>query len=243
MTENRVYRIILGAASYTPIVALRGEVGASDMESRLIKDRLLFTKNMLESDNSLVKTTIEKVMSDGGSSWKKKTDEYLRMVGLSMEELQTINKNGIKKRIYEYDSRKWTEELRTKSSLEIYRECKTEVKEEKFYKNGEVSRLIFRARSNTMALNDRFRHDRGENRRDTDCGICGTEMETLEHFVLRCGRLEGERDSGLLREMRGTDDRDTMSNLLFKGGMIMRAGEMIKKMWGKRKYLINRMGR
>ena len=66
--ENRVYRIILGATSATPIAALRGEVGASEMESRLIKDRLLFTKNMLESENSLVRKTIEKVMRDGGSN-------------------------------------------------------------------------------------------------------------------------------------------------------------------------------
>ena len=138
---------------------------------------------------------------------------------------------------------KWKEELRVKTSLEIYRNCKTEVREEKFYKNGEVSRLIFRARSNTLALNDRFRHDRGENRRDTNCSICGAEMETLEHFVLRCERLEGERDAELLREMRGTDDKETLGNLLFKGGKVVRAGEMIKKLWGRRKYWINRLGR
>ena len=43
-TENRVYRIILGATGSTPLEALRGEIGASTMRSRLIKDRILFTK-------------------------------------------------------------------------------------------------------------------------------------------------------------------------------------------------------
>ena len=77
------------------------------------------------------------------------------------------------------------------------------MKEERFYRNGEESRLIFRARSNTLALNDRFRHDKGEVKRDRNCSICTIEYEDLGHFILRCEKLENERDRVLLREMGG----------------------------------------
>lgn len=33
--ENGVYRQILGAAGYTQVVALRGEIGASSMKNRI----------------------------------------------------------------------------------------------------------------------------------------------------------------------------------------------------------------
>ena len=80
--------------------------------------------------------------------------------------------------------------MNTKSSLEIYRNYKLEIKEERFYNNGEASRLLFRARSNTMALNDRFRHDRGGNRRNTGCTLCGADYENFEHFIFTMRRIQ-----------------------------------------------------
>ena len=115
------------------------------------------------------------------------------------------------------------------------------MKEERFYRNGEESRLIFRARSNTLALNDRFRHDKGEVKRDTKCSICTTEYEDLGHFILRCEKLENERDRFLLRDMGGTDEKATLGNLLFRGDM-ERVGVMLRRMWRARKYWVNRLG-
>ena len=34
--ENRVYRYLIGAAGYTAVAALRGEVGASRVETRMM---------------------------------------------------------------------------------------------------------------------------------------------------------------------------------------------------------------
>ena len=130
--------------------------------------------------------------------------------------------------------------METKTTLEIYRECKQETKEEIIYNNGEASRLLFRARSNTMALNDRFRHDKGENKRHTGCPICGAEYENLEHFVLHCPKLDSEREGELIRDMRGEGDKDTLCNLLFRGGRLGEVGVMIQKMWRVRKYWVNR---
>ena len=51
--ENSVYRIILGARNFTPIAALRGEIGASLMSSRIHKNKLNLIcsiKNLSEED-------------------------------------------------------------------------------------------------------------------------------------------------------------------------------------------------
>ena len=49
--ENGVYRKILRAASYTPIGALRGEIGSSSMKSRIIKDKIMYYKSIIEREN------------------------------------------------------------------------------------------------------------------------------------------------------------------------------------------------
>ena len=96
--------------------------------------------------------------------------------------------------------------------------------------------------TNTMALNDRFRHDRGAIRRCTNCSICAVEYEDLGHFLLRCERLNGERDARLIAEARGIDDKETIGNILFRGGRMGEVGRMICRMWRARKCWINRLG-
>ena len=46
-TENKVFRQILGAPKYTPICTLRGEIGASLMETRITKSRLQYLRSTL----------------------------------------------------------------------------------------------------------------------------------------------------------------------------------------------------
>ena len=92
-----------------------------------------------------------------------------------------------------------------------------------------------------MALNGRFRHDKGGIRRYTGCQLCGADYENLEHFLLKCVKLEGDRNREMLRRMGGADDEETLGNLLFRGGDVGLVGEMILGMWKTRKYLINRL--
>ena len=66
---------------------------------------------------------------------KKKLDGHLKEVGMKWEEVKTINKMGIKKKIRKEDTRKWKEELESKSSLNLYKKFKKEIKEERIYDN------------------------------------------------------------------------------------------------------------
>ena len=45
--ENKVYRYLLGITSYATIAALRGEIGASMMETRVMETLLLYVKDRL----------------------------------------------------------------------------------------------------------------------------------------------------------------------------------------------------
>ena len=48
------------------------------MESRVIKDRLLLAKSLMESENELVRTVFNKVIEEGDhDKWNKRKREYL----------------------------------------------------------------------------------------------------------------------------------------------------------------------
>ena len=58
--------------------------------------------------------------------------------------------------------------METKSTLWVYRKFKRKIKEEKFYDNSWDSEILFRARTNTLVLEDLKRHSN----EDTSCKIC-----------------------------------------------------------------------
>ena len=53
--ENCVYSNILGARGGAMIVTMLGEIGASCMESRILQERLILTKSIMESPIELVR--------------------------------------------------------------------------------------------------------------------------------------------------------------------------------------------
>ena len=53
--ENGVYRYLIGVAGYGPVAALRGEVGASRVESRVMETVLMFALDTLQGKFEQVK--------------------------------------------------------------------------------------------------------------------------------------------------------------------------------------------
>ena len=102
--------------------------------------------------------------------------------------------------------------MQEKTTLWMYRECKTEMREED-YGGGDKSRLWFRARTNCLELRGRRRGD--ENR---SCPICAHEVEDLAHFVLECAAWEKERAQSLaLQRIRLEDGVENLKLFLFGG--------------------------
>ena len=73
-------------------------------------------------------------------------------------ELNLKAKADVKKLMYSWDKKLWIEDIGSKSSLNIYRRFKTDICEEDIYDNRPSSRILNKARTNTLQLNDRNRH-------------------------------------------------------------------------------------
>ena len=231
--ENRVYTGILGAIFNTPIAVLRGEIGSSLMETRFIESRLTLVGGMLGSENKIVKDLLDKGRGLRNYAWNRKLDKYLGKVGIRYEELGNMNKRAIIAKVRERDNRLWREEMERLSRVGIYREWKKKIREEIFYDNTEGSTILFRARANSMRLNYNRRHTGG----DTTCEICGEGQEDLEHFILKCSKLEGKRMVELLGD-RGREEKEIIGELLFSGERIQDVKDMLGRMWRERENRI-----
>jgi hypothetical protein len=106
--ENSVYRHILGAPSYAPICTLKGEVGASNMKSRIIKDRIMYLKSIYDGENELLKEIVREMLTNE-SKWMKITKKYMDEIGIRVGELRSLKKEELKEHI-----KKWREELNKK---------------------------------------------------------------------------------------------------------------------------------
>ena len=91
----------------------------------------------------------------------------------------------------------WEDELEMKTSLQIYKK-KLMTGEEEMYDNRPSSTILYKARTNTLQLNDRNRHTNKE----IHCLVCDTDdKEDIYHFMLHCTRYVKllVRSSKLLR--------------------------------------------
>ena len=176
--ENSVYRMLLGGAPYATNATLRGEIGASLMESRDIETRLTFIKGIMEGDNELVKEVLINTRKMKKNEWNQKLEKQMKEVGIRWEEMEQMSKEGIKRRVRKSDNKKWEKEVERKSTISLYKEYKKEIKDENIYDNRECSRLLYWARSNTLKLNDWNRHQAG--------GKVGC--------IIKCKGVEGRRN-------------------------------------------------
>ena len=63
----------------------------------------------------------------------------------------------------------------------------------------------------------------------------------LEHFLLKCRKLEGKRRRDLLGD-RNREENIIIGELLFSGEKIQEVKEMLGRMWRERGYIMRMMG-
>ena len=208
-TENNVWRHILGAPGYTPVTAMRGDIGASCMNARDMKTKLKYVRYVLSSSCELLKFVFEEMYEKGNDKLIKIIKGYMEDLEITnLNQLTNMNDGELIKKINQYDEMKWIEEMNEKSTLEMYRTYKREIKEERFYDNTTESCLMFRARSDTLKLGWRKRFEGGE----VSCQLCNIgEEETLSHFVEKCDRLQE------IRREYGMEGKGQEEILLFSG--------------------------
>ena len=74
--ENKVWRYLLGIGGYSSVEALRGEIGASMIKSRMIETVLLFLVDTMNGEFSNVKTMMTDTLEKGRGKWYNTVDEY-----------------------------------------------------------------------------------------------------------------------------------------------------------------------
>ena len=125
---------------------------------------------------------------------------------------------------------KWEEELENKTSVKIYKDSKTQIKDDGCYDNKFSSTLLFKARSNTLNLNIQKRHKKG----DISCDLCGGEKEDLAHFLLDCKELDKVRDKEIIKEFFDENKDKMIGKMLHTNKQIEIVKKMLERMWKHR---------
>ena len=153
--------------------------------TRVMKGHLQYIRGAIQSNNELEKKVVFKEIEDGRSKWSKTSAKYLKELKLKILQLEHKKKEDLNKQIQEWDSQQWKNEVDSKTSLQMYQSAKNNIKEETIYDNTPASVVLFQARTNSLPLEDRKRHESKE----STCRLCGEETEDLGHFILSCTKL------------------------------------------------------
>ena len=94
-SENKAFRHLFNAPKYTPVSALRSEVGASLMVSRIHKNKLNFLKHLVTTKNSLLKKVALKQIQKKKSPWGKEIGKILNEYNFDMDHMQILKKTEI----------------------------------------------------------------------------------------------------------------------------------------------------
>lgn len=230
--ENSVYSAILGAPCYAQVPALRGDIGSSAMETRIRQNQLNYLKYVEDHErNELVKRIVVEKALMKKDYWIKSTKEFMKEINVKYCELRTIKKENLNNKIKQWDNKKWQKEVAEKSSLSIYKNWKSGVKEESIYDNRPSSEILFKARTNNLKLNDRNRHNYG----DTRCLMCEWTYEDLKHFLLWCtGYGEIRKKSRLLQRPYIEDEENIIGHILFNDENLQDTKDTVYEVWKKR---------
>ena len=230
-TENSVYRKILGGVKSTARAALRGDIGASEMKTRLITNKLQYINTMYNGKKGILKTIISDIQ-EKSNKWWKTIEKYLTETGTTIHTIKTSTKKEIKEIMKKWDTEKWEEEVDSKSSLALYKNYKKVIKEEEVYDNTFASVLLFRARTGTLGVNRQNRHVGG----DTNCYYCKDIEENLIHLMLDCPQYNKERIKVKELQKPYIEDREKiLGNFLFNENNIDKKKDILYRIWKLRK--------
>ena len=116
--------------------------------------------------------------------------KYLQTVNMSVNNMINLSINQIKSKINKWDNDKWVQNMETKSTLDIHRSHKKVIEEERWFRNGIKYNIMIKARSNTLKLGWR----EWTVQENKICQQCKIEIESLEHFILMCTKLQHLRN-------------------------------------------------
>ena len=106
---------------------------------------------------------------------------------------------------------------------------------ENCYRNNTNSIFLARARTNTLKLEEH--KGRGVPGYDKTCKLCKKSEENIVHFIIDCNELEEIRNYNLI-DSRLKNSEEKMITLLFYNDNFQEIGYMLKRLWNKRRNLL-----
>ena len=207
IVQNKAARKGLGANRHVAIGALRGEMGWSTFEERIDKAKINYRIRLEHMDG---KRWAKKIYDWKGrkSKFNKQTNNNMKKIGMKIinsNNGKEIKLNGetlegerriqekVKKEIQKRGLKKWRENMENKRSLRWYKE-KEKPKYENIYNGSWESTLLFKARTDSLEVNEKKKKWGGDTDKCLKCESRGeTQIETLEHILVECEEYEEER--------------------------------------------------
>jgi len=206
--QNKIARVGLGARRFTAVETLRGEMGWSSFNERIMKSKLKYKRRLECMDEQ---RWVKKIFNwvGGQGKWNQECRRYDDKIGLNWdqkktrwgqcrteEEKKSVERDWVREienKVREQGCREWRSQLHRKSTLRFYR-SKEKPSWENFYDGSWGSKLLFKARSGSLEVNGRVARFTD---RDVWCERCSTGgnqiEETIEHLISECDRYEDER--------------------------------------------------
>ena len=213
--ENKAYRTILQLPKYTPVEFLRGEIGATSVQMRDVKSKLLHLQYTLKDrTNELVRNVALKQLEDERMNWSKSILKCLSLLGVTKEYISIASRDEIVRRVKELDKSIWIESMSSKVSISIYQKYKDNINEVKWVRNEKKWNIMLKARSNTLELGWR---NWGVSE-EKECKMCHATEESLTHFLIKCPELQTIRNKYIEFQWPLQEDEDELvSKILILG--------------------------
>ena len=189
--QRDVVRFALGCRFTFSKEFLQGEGDMSSFWFREAQAKLVFWTRLerLSDDRWVAKFHKIKKLLSVKTKWDRRVEFSARLLGYNKREWEGagLGVQEVKGMIREQQVKDWTESMRDRSSLVVYRSKKVEWGGvEGLYDNSRGSALLADARAVMLDTNVHRSHFEEVG---TLCAFCGQEDETVEHVVIGCSSL------------------------------------------------------
>merc|ERR1711874_120187 len=154
--ENRVWRFLMGIGGYSAVDALRGEMGASLVSSRIMETMMLYIIDTMKGSFENIKAMMEDTMKVKKGRWYTSIEKYMENLGISWEELKKMSREELKLRVREYDTKKWETSLQDLKTQKYYVQGKKKFCYDFCYRNSYDSTFLAKARLNALKLEEQI---------------------------------------------------------------------------------------
>lgn len=233
--QNRAARFYLGVGKRTPLVGLQGETGWLPSRSRRVLSMVRYFNKIIGMDSDRLPRRVFEHCRYRDNTWVEDLHEEMNKLYLEFHwrTMSPVNLKDLKQQLFERAQNEWRVAIADKPKLRTYCKIKNNLEPSTHVKctvNKGARSLLTRLRLGVLPLHIEYGRYYQVDVRDRVCELCNTgEVETEEHFLLKCVFYQEERNE--LKERLGEENMELVK--LFEHPYSL-AG-YVEKIWIKRK--------